>query len=81
MTIDELRKEAKNLGYKLVKDEYIKRKPCPRCGSKKVPSRSYYPNYGLICRDCGFTTKSVPRRRHTIESIKMWNEGIEENET
>lgn len=73
MEIEELRREAKKLGYNLTKNYYVKRNPCPNCGSKKVPMKNdhhylwrtqfgaqlnaYLSGATFICCNCGWESK------------------------
>lgn len=74
MTLDELKAEAKKMGYKLIKDSpYERFLPCT-CGCNR---RSLYvlpDGYGYVCQKCGRKAKG----RTEIEAKKNWNRMVRE---
>lgn len=77
MTLEELKVEAKKLGYKLIKDNpRVKLLPCT-CGRKQIDLWWDGVNYTWFykCPKCG---KRSPSHKTQIEVRKLWNKMIEE---
>lgn len=80
MTIDDLKIEAKKLGYRLSKiPEKVKKLPCPVCGrhSGKDIRVWYHVYYGkfYMC-ECGFRSEKYSKSE--VQRRKDWNEAVEE---
>lgn len=84
MTFDELKLEAKKLGYRLEKiQEPITLLPCPICGKKRTsewqmtPLQSHIQQGGLLfrqCNNCGFAGKYA---KNSKEAKIEWNKTVE----
>lgn len=78
MTLDELKVEAKKLGYHLVKDKpKITLLPCPICGRKTT--REWY-NYltNEYFRRCAYCNDFDGERRKTSNEARLgWNTAVE----
>lgn len=77
MTVDELKKEAAALGYKLIKKEpYVKFVPCSVCGNNRRRSlhRWLGPDdgheYWFECMKCGRRSSPAPTEK---EAKALWN--------
>ena len=77
MTLDELKAEADNLGYRLVKKpERIIMLPCPICGRKST-SEWYAMEFGRhIFRECNGCNFHGGYRKTPTEAKKKWNEAV-----
>ena len=78
MTIEELKEEAKKMGYKLVKDRpNIKLLPCP-CGKKNGVYFDYTKDWQkfAICSKCGL--RGSPAKR-VYEARENWNKAVQES--
>ena len=78
MTIEELKAEAKKLGYKIVKDRaYLKLWPCP-CGAKNSVYMDYTDDWQKYyrCKKCGFMGYF---HRKTYGEREEWNRAVEKN--
>lgn len=78
MTYEELKNEAKKLGYNLIKQPtYIKMLPCP-CGAPRTRIRHYSTvlRKWYYCTKCGFHGN---RDAKTITQAKInWNTAVKE---
>ena len=76
MTFDELKLEAKKLGYRLEKiQEPITLSPCPICGKKRTSE--WHQQGGLLfrqCNNCGFAGKYA---KNSKEAKIEWNKTVE----
>lgn len=76
MTLDELKAEAKKLGYKVIKDNpRVKLLPCT-CGRKQISLWWDGADYMWFqeCPKCG---KRAPSHKTQNGARKLWNEKIE----
>ena len=78
MKLEELKAEAEKHGYRLTKKcEYVRLKPCPRCGSNRRghwhvisgQGKSFYE-----CEKCGFRGGNGTSKR---KARIAWNEAVE----
>lgn len=81
MTYEELKEEAKKLGYNLIKvNQRPKIKPCVcGCKARKHLVRIYYDNHKqetLRILECHWCERRVEAKTE-IETINKWNEMIE----
>lgn len=78
MTFDELKKEAKQQGYNLIKikprEKFL---PCT-CGAKRHQWHSYVDGRSAACKKCGKESPIVPKSSTDNEVISAWNRMIEE---
>ena len=75
MTVDELKIEAKKLGYNIIKKaEYIKLLPC-KCGKKYPMVWSYMDGFFYKCPKCGAKSKMAKTER---EARINWNNMVEQ---
>lgn len=75
MTVDELKKEAKKLGYNIIKKaEYIKFSPC-KCGEKYPQVWLYEDGFFYKCPKCGAKSKMAKTER---EARINWNNMVEQ---
>ena len=83
--LEQLRADAKKLGYKLVKiPEKVTLLPCPVCGSKNTSvwylcyDRRHGIERGQVrkCNICGFEGKAVAKGE--LATKRAWNEAVEE---
>lgn len=76
MTFDELKLEAKKLGYRLEKiQEPITLSPCPICGKKRTSE--WHQKGGLLfrqCNNCGFAGKYATNSK---DAKIEWNKTVE----
>ena len=75
MTLEELKVEAKNQGYKLIKDTtYEKFLPCKKCGHNRRKKRyGFYKSSSSIiyvCMKCGYYVDG----KNEKEAKHNWNE-------
>lgn len=78
MTVEELKAEAKKLGYKIIKvPEKIEKLGCV-CGASSRCVQQWY-HFGtntlfFKCKKCGRKSKEAK-----TEAIKLWNEAVKNN--
>ena len=76
MTVEELKAEAKKLGYKIIPvSESIKLLPCV-CGCKRRTHWWTVKGMFYQCNQCGL---KAPIGENETEAKKLWNKMIEEN--
>ena len=79
MTVEELKKEANKLGYKIIKkDPYVLLSKCPICGHK--PERWHGKDFGYFYRcvsDIHVSITSEPSLTYN-QAKKNWNKLVEE---
>ena len=78
MTLEELKAEAKKLGYKVVKDNpRVKLLPCT-CGRKQIGSAWWDGETYMWFYQCPNCGKRAPSHKMQNEARKLWNKMIEE---
>lgn len=80
MTYEELKAEADKLGYGLIKrKEYVKFKPCPKCGSTGNRDCWHRSSVGpfYVCKKCRWKAKPA---KTMAEAKRNWNDGIGDEE-
>ena len=78
MDIEELKEEAKKLGYNLIKKKpYVKLLPCP-CGNKNSVYFDYTKDWQkyATCSKCGFVGSPAKR---IYEARENWNKAVQNN--
>jgi Zn ribbon nucleic-acid-binding protein len=79
MTVEELKAEAKKLGYRIIPEpERITLMPCPLCGKKRT--EEWYEQGGLRfrqCANCGFKGGSG---RTAKDAKAKWNDAVRRRE-
>lgn len=79
MTVEELREEAKKLGYNIVKDiPNIKLEPCPRCGSKRTIEWVHIDTDRGYTRECYVCEFRADRGSTKREARENWNKKVRE---
>lgn len=77
MTVEELRNEAKKLGYRLVKDRpTTKLLPCPVCGSKRTIEWVHTDAAGGYTRECHMCDFRAKRGKTKTEARENWNKKV-----
>lgn len=80
MTIEELKAEAKKLGYRIVPEpERITLMPCPLCGKKRT--EEWFEQGGFRfrkCANCDFRGSRGSRGRTAKDAKAKWNDAVKE---